>query len=181
VHLGAGTGYYSAVLAELVGPAGRLVAIELNSELAQRARINLASHSWVEVLQGDGSTIGGPFNAIFINGGATHPRSEWLDGLAPDGRLVLPLTAYMPGMPFASGFFVRTRRSRDAYSFELISPVAMFDCEGARDEALNAKLVQLFRQGAWKRIHSLRRDTHAAEKSCLLHAAHFCFSEANVE
>jgi len=45
-------------------------------------------------------------------------------------------------------FFARTHRNRDAYSFELISPVAMFDGEGARDEALNAKLVQLFRQGA---------------------------------
>ena len=43
-------------------------------------------------------------------------------------------------------FFARTHRNRDAYSFELISPVAMFDGEGARDEALNAKLVQLFRQ-----------------------------------
>ncbi len=181
LHIGAGTGYYSAVLAEVVGPAGGLVAIEVDSNLAQRARTNLAGHTWVDVFQGDGSELPGSFDAIFINAGATHPRSEWLDALAPDGRLVLPLTASMPGLPFASGFFAKMRRGQKAYSLELISPISIFDCEGARDETVDAKLVQLFRQGAWKRIHSLRRDPHPEGSSCLLHAAHLCFSEDKLE
>lgn len=41
VHVGAGTGYYTAVLAELVGSAGRVTAFEVDKNLAARARRNL--------------------------------------------------------------------------------------------------------------------------------------------
>ena len=42
VHLGCGMGYYSAVLAELVGPTGKISAIEIDEPLAGRARAALA-------------------------------------------------------------------------------------------------------------------------------------------
>src|SRR5207244_6913614 len=42
VHIGAGVGYYTAILAELVGATGRITAIELDAELAERAAANLA-------------------------------------------------------------------------------------------------------------------------------------------
>ena len=42
VHVGAGTGYYSAILAEIVGRAGRVTAIEIDPALAARAGENLA-------------------------------------------------------------------------------------------------------------------------------------------
>ena len=176
VHIGAGTGYYSAVLAEMVGPDGHLVAIEVDPALAERARANLASRPWVRVVHGNASELDGSFAGILVNAGATHPRSQWLDALAPDGRLVLPLTATLPGMPFPSGFFVNIRRGPNAYSVELISPISIFNCEGARDETVNAKLVQLLRQGGWKRIRSLRRDSHPEGDSCLVHTAQFCLS-----
>jgi len=37
VHVGAGTGYYSAILAQIVGRAGRVTAIEIDPTLAARA------------------------------------------------------------------------------------------------------------------------------------------------
>jgi hypothetical protein len=40
VHVGAGVGYYTAILAELVGVAGRVKAIEFDAELAARATAN---------------------------------------------------------------------------------------------------------------------------------------------
>src|ERR1041384_5389649 len=40
VHVGAGGGYYSAILAELVGSAGLVTAIELDAGLAARAAEN---------------------------------------------------------------------------------------------------------------------------------------------
>ena len=43
VHIGAGAGYYSAVLAEIVGAEGRVTAVEIDADLAARARANLAS------------------------------------------------------------------------------------------------------------------------------------------
>src|ERR1700756_4351770 len=43
VHVGAGTGYYSAILAEIVGRNGKVTAIEIDPELAATAQRNLAS------------------------------------------------------------------------------------------------------------------------------------------
>ena len=42
VHVGAGVGYYTAILAEIVGPSGRVTAIEVDPQLAGRARENLS-------------------------------------------------------------------------------------------------------------------------------------------
>src|SRR5437763_12854112 len=57
VHVGAGVGYYTAILAHLVGRRGRVMAIELDALLAERARENLAAQRNVCVVQGDGTKI----------------------------------------------------------------------------------------------------------------------------
>ena len=93
VHIGCGTGYYTAIMAEVVGREGHVTAIEVDHELASRARINVSYLPNVQVLEGDGGeTDPGPGDAILINAGITHPRSPWLDSLRPGGRLLLPLT-----------------------------------------------------------------------------------------
>ncbi|MGZ3459389.1 MAG: protein-L-isoaspartate O-methyltransferase family protein, partial [Archangium sp.] len=92
VHVGCGTGYYSAVMAELVGPAGHVLAVEVDEGLAAKARENLSPWPQVSVLCGDGSETRGERDAIFVNAGATHPLPAWLEALAPGGRLMLPLT-----------------------------------------------------------------------------------------
>ena len=38
VHIGAGTGYYSAILAHVVGGSGRVTAVEIDPQLAPQAR-----------------------------------------------------------------------------------------------------------------------------------------------
>jgi protein-L-isoaspartate(D-aspartate) O-methyltransferase len=40
-HIGAGAGYYTALLAELVGPRGRVSAFEFDADLVARAHANL--------------------------------------------------------------------------------------------------------------------------------------------
>ena len=42
LHLGCGTGYYTAIIAELVGSAGRVTAVEIDATLARKARAALA-------------------------------------------------------------------------------------------------------------------------------------------
>jgi SAM-dependent methyltransferase len=42
LHLGCGTGYYTAIIAELVGSSGRVTAVEIDLTLAQTARAALA-------------------------------------------------------------------------------------------------------------------------------------------
>src|ERR1700723_1911667 len=49
LHVGAGTGYYSAILAHLAGPTGRVHAFEIDPGLARRARSNLAGWPGVDV------------------------------------------------------------------------------------------------------------------------------------
>lgn len=49
-HLGCGVGYYTAIMAEVVGPDGRVTASEIDAELAARAQANLAAHSNVSVM-----------------------------------------------------------------------------------------------------------------------------------
>src|SRR5262249_42040763 len=93
LHVGAGTGYYTAVLARCTGPTGRLLAFEVDAALAETARANLAASRWVEVRHGDGSgALDGPLDAILINAGMTHPLDSWLAALAIGGRMIVPLT-----------------------------------------------------------------------------------------
>jgi protein-L-isoaspartate(D-aspartate) O-methyltransferase len=55
LHLGAATGYYTALMAQWVGESGRILALEVDADLAARAATNLASMPWVEVRQSDGT------------------------------------------------------------------------------------------------------------------------------
>src|SRR6185503_9990147 len=72
-HVGCGTGYYSAVMAETVGRTGRVVAVEVDKTLARRARRNLKSYRQVEVVSGDGFAHDpGRVDAILVNAGVTH-------------------------------------------------------------------------------------------------------------
>ena len=57
LHIGVGVGYYTAILAELVGATGRVTAIEYDAELVARATANLAQTPHVRVVHGDGTRI----------------------------------------------------------------------------------------------------------------------------
>jgi protein-L-isoaspartate(D-aspartate) O-methyltransferase len=47
VHLGCGTGYYTAIMAHVVGEAGRVTAVELDGNLANRApKTSVHSDRW---------------------------------------------------------------------------------------------------------------------------------------
>ena len=53
MHIGTGTGYYTAIMACLVGPSGKVTGIELDASLAARARENLSSYPNVLIVNGD--------------------------------------------------------------------------------------------------------------------------------
>src|ERR1700722_8113396 len=54
VQIGAGAGYYTAILATLVGPKGRVIAYEIEPDIAERAAANLATYPQVEVRASSG-------------------------------------------------------------------------------------------------------------------------------
>lgn len=90
-HVGAGTGYYTALLAQLVSPGGAVTAFELESSLADRARQNLEAFGNVTVIHGD-AVIGSlpPSDIIYVNAGVAAPPAEWLKALKLGARMVFP-------------------------------------------------------------------------------------------
>jgi protein-L-isoaspartate(D-aspartate) O-methyltransferase len=93
VHIGAGTGYYTAILAELTGKSGTVLAYEIEQDLAQRAATNLSSWTNVSVIHQSGSDGTLPVSdVVYVSAGATHVLDTWLDALRPNGRLLFPLT-----------------------------------------------------------------------------------------
>jgi protein-L-isoaspartate(D-aspartate) O-methyltransferase len=197
VHVGCGTGYYSAILAHTVSPGGKVVAVEIDAELANRAKDNLAHLKNVTVIQGDGSTHGpGPADAIFINAGATHPCAIWLDSLRLGGRLVFPLiTTHECTIPaFAipvesdkprrvprfrarmAGVMLLITRCDWGLSAGVISTIGIFPCIGAINRDADQRAAEAFTRGEFGSIKSLRRDPHGADSTCWLHGEDFCLS-----
>ena len=90
-HVGAGTGYYTALLARLVEPQGTVIAFELEEELAERARQNLRAYGNVEVVHGDAVTSQlPPSDIVYVNAGVVAPPAAWLKALKPGGRMIFP-------------------------------------------------------------------------------------------
>lgn len=181
VHIGCGTGYYTAIMAEVVGSKGHVSAIEIDSGLAGRAHSNLSYLSHVEVFEGDGGEKDPQScDAVFVNAGATHPRSIWLDSLRLGGRLLMPLTVTDDTDPGGAGRFLKVIRQPEGFTASFVSGVRIFPCAGGRDSELNQRLKEAFDREDWKSVQSLRRDAHEATDTCWLHAENFCLSKLAV-
>jgi len=177
-HLGCGVGYYTAIIAEVVGPSGSVVGLELDSGLAARAKKNLAAYPNVTVHAADGAGFDpGPGDAIFVNCGVTHPQNIWLDRLREGGRLVVPFTMAMHPT-LGQGIMTKIVRHLAAYSAEMVSPVAIFSGGNLRDPALEPLMVKALRSGGLLRLKSVRRDPHEPADTCVLHAPEVCLSSA---
>lgn len=172
LHVGCGVGYYTAIAASAL-PEGTVVGVELDSELAKRARQNLRRWPNVTLVEGDGSgVVGGPIDAIFVNAGATEVLPTWLDQLATGGRLLVPLTVDLPEpwLGLGPGHMLFVARYADHFSARFTSAVVIFHCAGARTATGADVLRQAYFRGGLARVRSLRRDEHPAGPQCWLHA-----------
>ena len=169
VHVGAGTGYYSAILAEIVGRAGRVTAIEIDPALAARAEENVAAWPQATVVAADGFLFrpDQPADAIVVNAGVTHFSSCWLDALAAEnGRLLVPMTnAERWGC-----FLLITRHAGDPdrYAARFAGRVGMIECVGGRDPAAEERLTAALAKGDFTAIRSLRRAPDEPDHTCWL-------------
>jgi len=156
VHVGAGTGYYTALLAQLVGPTGSVVAYEIEPDLAQRATANLADLSQVTVHARSASE--GPLpdcDVLYVSAGATGPLDSWLDALRPGGRLLVPLTPAQG----AGAMLLVTRGEADRFEARFVCRAMFIPCAGARDEETAQRLSEAFKREDLKDVKSLRRGT----------------------
>ncbi len=183
VHVGTGTGYYTAILAHLVGPSGRVTGIEYDASLAARARASLAPYANVTVIEGDGTQVS--FDAadvIYVNAGCTQPAARWLDALADGDRLIMPMTSDqgfggIAPVHFASaGAVFRIERRAASYLAQWISPVAIFPCAGGRDQASERALAAAFAGGGWQKVTRLYRDQDVPDERCWLRGPGWCLA-----
>ena len=156
LHIGAGSGYYTAILAMLVGPTGTVVAYEIQRPLADWAAANLATYSNVTVRNRSGSSGPLPYaDVIYVNAGATAPLDIWLDALRPGGRLIFPLT---PAEGVGAMLLV-TRRSDESFGASFISAAMFIGCVGGRDDKTAERLSEAFQRGGMESVSSLYRNT----------------------
>lgn len=129
LQIGAGTGYYTAILADIVGPGGRVEAIELDPALARRAQTNLQAWPWADVRHGNGVDVSGgtPADAIIVFAGATHPPRNWLNRLRTGGKMLLPLTA-----ADGWGFLLHLEKTEAGIAATSLGRCGFFPCDGAR-------------------------------------------------
>ena len=156
VHVGCGTGYYTAILAQMVGSTGTVVAYEVDAGLARRAAANLAS--WRQVAVRDRSGADGELpgcDIIYVSAGATRPLDAWLDALRPCGRLLFPLT---PSRGLG-GMLLITRTDGACFDARFVQPAAFIACDGARDPQEAEELSDTFARGAMQKVKSLHRGT----------------------
>jgi protein-L-isoaspartate(D-aspartate) O-methyltransferase len=183
VHIGTGTGYYTAIFAHLAGPSGQVTGVEFDSELARRAKGNLASYANVEIIEGDGASVSlGPADVIYVNAGCTRPADNWLDRLADGGRLILPMTSdlgfggALPGDMASAGAVFRIERRGHDYFATWISAVAVFPCAGSRDPVSERALANAFAKGGWQQVTRLYREQEISEERCWLRGSGWCLA-----
>lgn len=93
LEIGTGTGYQTALLAEL---AGHVYSVERIRELSMQAReiLDRLRYTNVALLVGDG-TVGwsryAPYDDILVSAGAPSVPAALVDQLGPSGRMLIPL------------------------------------------------------------------------------------------
>jgi protein-L-isoaspartate(D-aspartate) O-methyltransferase len=134
LEVGSG-GLNAALIAEIVAAEGRVVSVDIDPEVVDRAAALLDQTGYggrVRVLVADaeyGVPGDGPFDAIIVTVGAWDIAPAWLDQLAADGVLVLPLI--MNGVTRTIGF----RRDGDHLTSALTEVAGFVPMQGAGQHA----------------------------------------------
>ncbi len=116
LEIGAGSGYNAALLAHLAGEHGRVVTVDLEDFLVEKARKQLAATGFghVEVVCGDGAlgyNPGAPYDRIVATVGLPDIPPAWPEQLAPGGKIVIPLR--IGGEP--QGYILVSLEAKDGF------------------------------------------------------------------
>jgi len=172
IHAGAGTGYYSAILAHLVGSGGSVLAIEYEPHLAAHAARAFADQPNVEVVQGDALTRAhGEADVIVASAGLDVVPLPWVGLLRDGGRLLVPLTAPAPrfGDRIGGGAMLLVTRRGPLYDARFVSGTFIYHFMGTRSPAASQRLAAAFADAsAAPVIASLRLDDPPDESAWLV-------------
>ncbi len=101
LEIGAGTGYNAGLMGHIVGPEGSVCSVDIEEDVAERARRHLKSADVknVTVFSSDGALgcpWGAPFDRVVLTVAAKDISPAWRDQLKPGGRIVVPLSMRGP-------------------------------------------------------------------------------------
>ena len=129
-HVGAGAGYYSAILSMLVLAGGRVRAVEIDTRLAAAAKHNLEPFDNATVIEGDAVTLPiAPSDVIYVNAGVPAPPAHWLHALRLGGRLIFP---WRPSPKV--GMAALVTRTGSGFELRPLMPAWFIACVGASEE-----------------------------------------------
>jgi protein-L-isoaspartate(D-aspartate) O-methyltransferase len=137
LEVGAATGFNAALIAELAGPAGTVVTIELDSDLAADASQNLrcADYPGVHVACGDGA-LGDPrhasYDRIIVTAEAWDIAPAWWDQLTPHGRMVIPVRLHGSGLARSISFH---RQDQDTLACDSAAVCGFVPMRGVAEHA----------------------------------------------
>lgn len=100
LEIGTASGYNAALLAFLTGPTGSVHSVELDPDLADRARDKLSGTRHISVVTGDGWAglpECAPFDRIVVTVGVEDLSPAWGEQLVDGGTIVAPVTL-VPGL-----------------------------------------------------------------------------------
>lgn len=162
LQIGTGTGYYTAIIAELVGASGRVYGYEIDQRLAARSAENLKGLRNVEVRARTGIADNLPkADAVYVCAGITQPSWAWLDALRPGGRLLFPL---QPETGLGGMLRIRRPDHGAIWPAKFVSRARFVCCEGRQDSDASRRLAEAF-FGHWDRVQSFRTDA-ARDDTC---------------
>ena len=151
LHIGCGSGYYTAILSELTTPSGQVEGWDIEAELVRAAAANLAGRRGVRVRLRD-ATAGalGTHDVIYVCAGCTRPVRAWAEALSEDGRLLFPLT---PG--WAHGGMLLVTRIGKGFAARFVCRCAFIPCVGGSAEAEKAALFKSISRRPLESVASL--------------------------
>jgi protein-L-isoaspartate(D-aspartate) O-methyltransferase len=97
LDVGSGSGWTTALLAELTGPSGQVYGVELVPELVAFGAANLSARQapWATIVAAETGVLGlpqhAPYDRILVSAEARELPRALVDQLGPGGRMVAPV------------------------------------------------------------------------------------------
>lgn len=104
LEIGAGTGYNAALMAEIVRSQELVTTVDIAADVVEQARLMLGRMGYpdISVICADGAlghAEGAPYDRVVATVGCSDTAPAWLDQVAPDGLLLIPLAHFTAGHP----------------------------------------------------------------------------------
>ncbi|CAN7319962.1 protein-L-isoaspartate O-methyltransferase family protein [Pararhizobium sp. LjRoot238] len=161
-HIGAGTGYYTAVLSQLVGSAGRVIAVEYDRSLYERAKIALQDYTNVDVICADGREFPErEVNCIYVNFAVLNPAESWIENLADGGRAIIQIgPRFKDAEGNLQGFThpgsaLLIYRVKSEFHVTWLGHTSFTFCQGEFDSSDEERLRSAFENGGVEHVNRL--------------------------